>query len=94
MYKKLLPVFMTLAILLLLALCLSSAEACHDGDENDFVYDCESWSTDDIIVNLGVSSWSLLDGTANVAAYKINCGWNYDCYTCCEEFWLCACSDD
>ena len=94
MKKKLLPVFMTLTVLLLLALFLSSVEACHDGDENDVVYDCESWSTDDTMVNLGVSSWSLLDGTAKVTALKINCGLNCNCCNCCDEYGLCAYCDD
>jgi len=98
MKNKLLPVFMTLTMLLLLVISLSSIEACHDGDDDDdeIEFDCELWSTDDAMVNLGVNSWPLLDGTASVSAYKINlnCCIDCNCGNCCDECTLCACCED
>ncbi len=95
MKKKLLPVFMTLTILLLLVISLSSIDACHDDDDDEIEFDCELWSTDDTMVNLGVNSWPLLDGTASVSAYKINlnCCIDCNCGNCCDECKLCACCE-
>ena len=98
MNKKLLPIVITLVVILLLLLSLNTAEACHDGDDDDEIsYDCESWSTNDQMVNLGVSTWSLLDGTAKVTAYNLStncyCHDSY-CCICAEDRELCACCDD
>jgi len=96
MSKKLLPIVITLVAILLLLLSLNTAEACDDGDDED-VYDCESWSTDDQMVNLGVSTWPLLGGTAKVTAYNLStncCCHDCHCCICAEDSELCACCDD
>jgi len=96
MKNKLLPVFMTLTMLLLLVISLSSIEACDDGDDDEIEFDCELWSTDDAMVNLGVNSWPLLDGTASVSAYKINLNRCIDCncINCCDKCMPCTYGED
>jgi len=95
MKNKLLPVFMTLTMLLLLVISLSSIEACHD-DDDEIEFDCELWSTDDAMVSLGVNSWPLLDETASVSAYEINLNRCIDCncINCCDKCTPCACNED
>lgn len=70
-------------------------------------WDCSLWSTDDNQVNLGVASWSLLNGSAMVSAYKnIGCDlcncydkpYNCNCHPCCccvcdDNDEICACED-
>lgn len=90
MKKNRLSVYITLVMLLVFS--LNTIKACTVCDEEEF-YDCSIWSADDSLVNLGVSSWPLLDGTAEVTAYKLkNC---LDCNSCCccDECSSCICCD-
>ena len=107
MNKKLLPAVVMLTLLLLVLGSVGSAEKsidcrCCIYDDAELCqchtdYDCTRWSVDDTTANLGVPTWSLLNGTAKVTAYNltivkrpVEC----DCCFCDEESGLCVCSID
>ena len=54
----------------------------------DLTWDCDLWSDDDHMVNLGVPAWSLLNGTAMVSAFK-----NFLCGSCLcsQKYYYCGC---
>jgi len=92
MNKKI--VLISIMLVMLALFSLNTVNACDDSD-NEVFYDCSIWSPDDTMVNLGVNSWPLLDGSAKVSAYKFqnclsceSCTCCYDCsdsYECCVD---------
>ena len=87
MMKKLLPDLILFGAIIVLIISLNAAEACHDNDDDeDEYYDCSIWSTDNSMKSLGVSNWPLLNGEAEVTAYKLSsnyCGCCPCCIDCC-----------
>ena len=61
----------TIIIIMLLSSLVISISTVSSIEENDQSYDCSMWSTDSTVVDLGTTSWPLLDGQAEVSGFKI-----------------------
>jgi len=62
---------LSIAVLVFLVLSVVNIVLVSEGITiDDRLYDCSKWSYDDTCVNLGQSSWSLLNGTALVSGFK------------------------